>query len=306
MIKRFVIFTVAVLAVCQLCAGCGSSGPAAGTAITDALGNEILFESCPQRVVALSGSLGDVWLCAGGQLIAATDDAVTEGRVENIPSVGGIKEPNIEAVLALDPDFVILSADIASHPSLADSFREMGVACGLFRVEFLEDYLGLLLNFCALTGREDLYRQKGIAVKEQIEAILAETPRQDGERMLLLRVYSGGCRAKRSDNLAGTVLADFGYENLLDSMGGTMEELSVESIIVADPDVIFLTAMGDEMGAMGYFEQSYAADPAWQSLRAVQSGRVYMLPKHLFHYKPNDAWGDAYAFVAALIGEKVE
>ena len=49
----------------------------------------------PKRVAALSGSLADMWLLAGGSLVAATQDAWDEGRLtldDNVVCVGGVKQ----------------------------------------------------------------------------------------------------------------------------------------------------------------------------------------------------------------------
>ena len=41
--------------------------------------------------------------------------------------------------------------------------------------------------------------------------------------------------------------------------------------------------------------------PAAKSLRAVQDGRVYMLDKALFHYKPNERWAESYETLADIL-----
>ena len=81
-----------------------------------------------------------------------------------------------------------------------------------------------------------------------------------------------------------------------------MEELSLEAIIAADPDFIFISVMGgDEEAALEAVDAALGSNPAWQSLTAVQSGHVYVLPKELFHYKPNSRWGESYAYLADLL-----
>ena len=36
-------------------------------------------------------------------------------------------------------------------------------------------------------------------------------------------------------------------------------------------------------------------------LSAVQEGRVYVLPRELFHYKPNARWAEAYEYLLAIL-----
>ena len=79
-----------------------------------------------------------------------------------------------------------------------------------------------------------------------------------------------------------------------------LDGLSTEEIILADPDAILFTTMGDEAAGSAYME-SLLRDPVWQSLTAVREGKVYQLPKELFQYKPNSRWDWAYAYLIQLL-----
>jgi iron complex transport system substrate-binding protein len=279
------------------------SVPDEGLSVTDWTGYTSFFEACPERVVAVSGSLGEVWLNAGGELIGTTRDAVTERdlKLDDIAIVGTIKEPDVETILSLEPDFVILSADTVSHPDVADMLREMGIPCGLFHEEYFEDYLSLIKQFTALTGREDLYEENGLMVRQEIQDILRGADVLDGKTVLLLRAYGSGFKAKNAENLAGTMLKDFGLENILDKYDSVLEDISMEEIILTDPDYIFVTVMGSDIeGAISYLENQLCTDPAWASLSAVKSDNYHILPKDLFHYKPNARWADAYEYLARI------
>ena len=57
----------------------------------------------------------------------------------------------------------------------------------------------------------------------------------------------------------------------------------------------------DEEQALAYLEEHFESNPAWAGLSAVQSGRYLLLPKELFHYKPNARWGESYAYLAEIL-----
>lgn len=274
--------------------------------ITDWTDHTADFTACPEKVVALSGSLGEVWLDAGGTLAGTTDDAVNTRKLdlpESTAIVGTIKEPDLEAVLALEPDFVILDADVDSHVKLAPTLEEMGIPYGLFHEEFFEDYLTMLKQFTDLTGREDLYKQNGLDVQDQITKILADGPDMTGQSVLLLRAYSSGVKAKGSDTLAGVMLKDFGFQNVLDDYDSLLEDLSMEEILRIDPDYIIVTTMGKTQAALDYLEEQLCSDPAWETLTALKEEHFHVLPKDLFHYKPNARWAEAYAYLAELFAQ---
>ena len=120
--------------------------------------------------------------------------------------------------------------------------------------------------------------------------------------MLLLRAYATGVKAKGADNLAGVMLRDLGCHNLAERIPSMLEELTLESIVDADPDCIFISIMGsDEDAALAALDAAWGQHPAWQALRAVSAGRVHVLSKALFHYKPNARWGESYAYLYRLL-----
>ena len=109
---------------------------AEGAALVDDRGAAIPAAAL-QRVVSLYGSYAEAWVQAGGTLVGATEDAVSERGMDlgTAQIIGTTKEPNLEIILALDPDLVILSMDIAPQVSAAEVLEAAGVPCAAFRVD---------------------------------------------------------------------------------------------------------------------------------------------------------------------------
>lgn len=300
--KLLKLLAVALGAVILLAAPC-ASGDARKTSFTDALGYPVTLERW-DRVVSLYGSYAETWLLAGGTLTGTTTDAVEERGLalsKDIAIIGGVKTPNLEEILALEPDFVLLSADIAAQAEMHAVLSAAGIPHAYYRVDTLEEYLDMLKQFCGLTGREDLWVENGLAVEAQVQSVLDKTAGRTGPTVLLLRAYSTGVKAKGDDNLAGVILRDLGADNLVERYESLLEDLSMEEIIAADPEYIFVTTMGDEEKAMTYLREHVESDPAWAELRAVASGNCIALPRELFHYKPNARWGESYACLAKIL-----
>lgn len=293
-----------------LLTGCGAVSPQSaepaqeGYTFFDALGYETTLTSW-DRVVSLYGSFAEAWTLAGGTLVGAASDAVEERGLplgQDTAVVGSVKEPNLEKVLAADPDFVILSADITGQVGLHQALTDAGIPHAYFRTDTFSEYLTMLELFCSMTGREDLYQQNGLVVQEEIDRVKAAVQGQPRPTALLIRAYSTGAKAKGADNLAGVILRDLGADNLAARRESLLEELSLEEIIAADPDFIFLTTMGaSDDAALAYMEDTFAQNPAWSELSAVKNGRYVLLPRELFHYKPNARWGESYAYLAKIL-----
>lgn len=270
--------------------------------VTDALGRSVSIEKNPERVAALIGSFADVWTLAGGQLCAAPEEAwedfglETEGTV----NIGGAHSPNPELLFSSDPDLVLASAATASNVEMCRMLENAGITVVYFDVEHFYDYLDMLDICTDITMRKDLYEKNGLMLKEQIEKICQEYERKDvpeEERtVLLLRVSTGNVKAKGSQGtVLGEMLADMNCINIADSDTKLLENLSVESIICQDPYCIFAVAMGGSTeNVRDSLNQLFLENPAWNSLKAVREGRVYVMDKELFHLKPNADWPLAY------------
>ena len=316
----FISLVSRCLIVCLCLAGCGSTAAMQDAeqqptnddnayTFTDALGQEITVNQ-PQRVVALMGSFAEIWLLAGGgdTLVGVTDDAF-DGRdldlADDIAVVGKFQTPNTEEILALDPDLVLLSAETTgtdSHVALKDALGSAGITAAYFSVTHFEDYLAMLKTCTEITRNTEAYQTNGLQVQENINTIIADNKLEDQPSVLLMITYSGGIRPQRSDSMTGKMLADLGCHNIIDDYPSLLKDFSVEAIIEADPDYIFVIPMGnDEAAAQKNLTESIESNPAWNSLTAVQNGHYSLLPKDKFLYKPNARWAESYAYLADLL-----
>lgn len=273
--------------------------------ITDSNGSQITLDTSAPRVVATYGSFAEAWLLAGGELVGVTQDALEQrdlGLPEDIAVVGTVKEPNAEEIIALEPDLVLLASDITTQADIRDVLENAGLACAFFQVDTFADYAFMMEQLCAVTGREDLYEENVTQVGQQIEEAQANAALSSTRpNVLLIRAFSTGIKAKTDDELAGAILKDLGAHNIADDHPSMLEDLSLEEVIAADPDYIFVTTMGDEQKALDYLNGLIQQNPAWSELSAVKEDRYIVLPKDLFHYKPNNRWGESYQYLGEIL-----
>lgn len=279
---------------------------ASPVAFTDDLGYPVAVEA-PERVAALIGSFADIWCLAGGHdtLVAAAHDAWTSfdlGLSADTADLGEIKEPNLEILLAAEPDLVLASCNTSADLELRDTLESAGITTAYFDVQTVEDYLRMLEICTQLTGDTGSYQKYGAAVKERVDSAIA---RQDGSAptVLCIRATGSSCKVKGSvDNVLGAMLADLGCVNIADSRESLLEDLSLEAIIAADPDYIFAVLQGsDPTDAQATLDQTLLSNPAWSHLRAVQEERFFTLDHALYNLKPNARWGEAYEKLADIL-----
>lgn len=310
------------LALCLLLAGCApsaapgtSSGNSSGEStqqetqavtFTDDLGRQVTVEN-PQRVAVLIGSYADIWCLAGGKdtLVAAANDAWTSfdlGLGEDVANLGGVKETNLEVLLAAQPDLVLASSNTAAQVDLLPTLEQAGLNVAYFMVSNFDEYLHMLDICTQITGREDCYQQYGQALEEQVEQA---RQRADGSqpKVLYVRATGSSCKVKNSqDSVLGEMLADLDCINIADSQSSLLEQLSLEVILQEDPDFIFAVLQGsDPTDAQRTLDETLLSNPAWQSLTAVKEGRFHVMDDQLYNLKPNARWGEAYEQLAQIL-----
>lgn len=282
------------------------SSAAQGYTFTDDLGRTVTVEQ-PERVAALIGSFADVWCLAGGQdtLVAAAHDAWTSfdlGLNDTVADLGAVKEPNLEVLLAAQPDFILASCNTTADLELQSTFENAEIPVAYFDIQNFDDYLNMLKICTDLTGCPENYETYGLEVQSQVEAAKKH---QDGSAptVLTIRATGSSCKVKgSSDFLLGEMLADLGCVNVADSETSLLEELSLEAILAADPDYIFVVLQGsDSTDAQETLEKALLSNPAWGSLKAVQEGRFHTLEHSLYNLKPNARWGEAYEKLADIL-----
>ena len=266
--ERIVPSAVAAsLAAAMLLAGCSAAQPnadaeasapqteapaasqAGAVTFTDDTGAEVTVDN-PQRVVACMGSFASIWELAGGTLVGASDDAFTlsdyDLKSENVQKVGDFSNPNLESIIALEPDFVIMTSGSggrggdSNQTDLKAALAASNIPVACFQVTTFADYERMLRTCCDITGRDDLYEQNAQAVSERIKAITAKVPAGEAPTALVLTTFSGGTRVQASSTMTGAMLADLGVKNLADENPSLLKDFSLESIIEMNPDYIFV------------------------------------------------------------------
>ena len=302
--KRILIILLCLLWL----TGCApAEGAGEGYTFSDDTGREISVPEKPEKVAVLLSSLADLWITAGGTVDITVGETVERGFAPEsviLVDAGAGKTIDIERLVAAQPDFVLYSSDLSGQLECADTLRAAGIPAAGFRVETFRDYLRVLKICTDILDAPDRYEQYGTTVEMEIDSLIALAQGQETQPdILFVRAGSSAkyTKAKTAENhFVCGMLKDLGTFNIAEKAPVLLDGLSIEEILLSDPDFILFTTMGDEGAGQAYMD-SLISDPVWQTLTAVREGRVYQLPKDLFQYKPNARWGEAYAYLIELL-----
>ncbi|MBR5515496.1 MAG: ABC transporter substrate-binding protein [Clostridia bacterium] len=275
---------------------------------TDSEGNEITLYEEPKNVAVLFSSYAEIWTLAGGKVNITVYESVERGFADKdcilVDSSSGHTSINTELLIASEPDLVIATKDHEIQTKAASLCRENGIPSAVFKIESFNDYLEMLKICTDLLNRKSLYEKNGSDIEEKINSLISLTSDcKDKKEILFIRTGSSqrSCKAKTAENnFVCVMLNELNTQNIADSSPLLFENLSLEEILVHDPEHIFITTMGDEDAAKEYMN-SLLENKQWNSLSAVKKGNCHYLPKELFHYKPNARWYEAYLYLAEIL-----
>ena len=162
----------------------------------------------------------------------------------------------------------------------------------------------MLRVFSAITENAEAYRLYGSEMVSKVENLLSSIPKDEAKkRILFIRAGSSARSTKAKtaeEHFACQMLDEMNTYNIAENAKILLDGLSVEEILREDPEMIFITTMGDEAAAIAYVESLFQSSP-YNTLTAVREGKYYFLPKELFQYKPNAEWYTAYSYLAELL-----
>lgn len=91
----------------------------------------------------------------------------------------------------------------------------------------------------------------------------------------MMRASATSIRAKKNEgNVLGEMLESFGCVNIADSDESLLENLSLESIMLLNPDKILIVQSGDDTeGTKENIKNMFRENPLWSELEAVKRNR---------------------------------
>ena len=276
---------------------------------TDSEGEIVELSHKPQKTAVLFSSLAECWIEAGGEVYVTVGESVERGLVKEeteLVDKGAGKTVDTEKLISLEPDFVICSADIASHRDVASALKKAKIPVAMLRMDTFEDYLTILRTLTKITGKTENYEQFGENAKSEIEQIISGGKRENNPKILFVRSgssYSSAKAKKADDNFAAKILEDLGCINIADKAEVLLDNLSAEVILKENPQYIFVSVMGDYDNSKAYM-QELLNKKEYASLDAVKNGRVYFLPKELFQYKPCGRWAESYRYISSILNNE--
>ncbi|MCB0359723.1 MAG: ABC transporter substrate-binding protein, partial [Bdellovibrionales bacterium] len=156
----------------------------------------------PERVVSLAPNLTQTVLALGEgrKLVAVSDYCVLPPGRKDLPRVGGLVNPNLEAIAALRPDRVLL---LTAHEEFLSKFSALGLPTEVFHYRSLNEIRESIREVGQVLGVARRADELVAAIEKKIAAVRSRVSQLPTRRVLVAVDVPPGAGQNRSVNIAG-------------------------------------------------------------------------------------------------------
>ncbi|HTF56385.1 MAG TPA: helical backbone metal receptor [Planctomycetota bacterium] len=265
---------IALLVLVAL-AGCPAPKPGVPTRVVrDLEGREVSVPVEVRRVVSIVPSVTELTFAAGAGDLVVGDTTYCDypPEAKDRPKVGDIRV-NYEAVVALKPDLVVSSHDLAARSN--EQLRGLGLPVLCVDPKSIAEIGTAIRLLGDVTRRAEVAEKSAKDFETRVAEILRRVRNVERRPTVYIEATSQphaaapGMTADEIIRLAG------GTNIITESYAGKWIPISWELVLSRDPEFIVVA-------------HNYAPHPrerpGWEGLRAVKSGRVFDWDKSHFMY----------------------
>jgi len=243
--------------------------------VIDGLDREILIEKAPERLISLAPSVTEnlYALGLGNKVVGVSDYSNYPPEAEEKPIIGDALHLNYEQILMLEPDLIVGDAQVVR--TFIAKLDELGLPVLAINPTNLEEVMDALLLLCDVTGAQDQAQEVVAEMKEKIcyvQDALGDLP-EDERPLVFVEIWNEPLMTCGPGSFMQELIELAGGRNLAADAPGAWVEYSSELVVERNPDVIILTWP---------YEDEVLARSAWQTVKAVQQGRVIAVDSEPF------------------------
>ncbi len=269
------ITTLLIMLIISACAANPALSEQSAITLQDGLDRQVSLDEPALRIVSLSPSVTEILFAvgAGSQVVGRDSFSNYPAEAATIQDVGGsMGSYSIETIASLEPDLVI-AAEI-NTPEQVSALENMGLKVYyLSNPTDIEGIFTMLQTVGVLSGHEDEAAALSASLRERVQQVLKVIQGAESAPLVFYEL-DGTDPAKPWTPGPGSFLdlliTAAGGRNIGASLQSQWAQISIEELLVQDPDIILL---GDSI--YGMTPEQVAARAGWDGLSAVKEGRIY-------------------------------
>ena len=234
--------------------------------ITDDTGRTVVLPEKPERVVSLATSYLNMIDAVGGKIVGRASSKIGE-MPEAMKNV-----PEVGFVYNINMESLIgLKPDLVianknQHEKFLPLLESNKIPVIAINPKTYDEVKDKLILMGKIYGVPEKGEAAAAKLDQQVKAVTEKLPK-DGKRIVIM--------------------------------------YSMEALVEKNPEIIFITFMGDSEEIENRLRADVKSNPAWASLEAVRNNKVYLLPERLFLLNPGLHYPDAVKYMAKTVYPEV-
>ncbi len=263
--------------------------------IVDDLGREVVLDGPARRIAVLYPAFSEILAAMGLEDHIAARTA-SDSLAEHAPAVGTHMRPNLELIVAAQPDLAIHYGGRSQALATVDQLQNHGIPTAVFHPATIEALYSVTARLGTLTGRESDAQALIAGMQSDIQAVtlaVGNIP-QNEKPTVFFEVRSPELLAAGQESIVTDVIRLAGGINCV-TAPERLVHLGEEALVGLDPEVYII-----QVGPMNPNPAPLAERPLYAALSATQSGRALLVDEAMFS-RPGPRLARAVAELAAFL-----
>ena len=297
--KYYFILIVLALAISLWLTACTSTTPTATQApaptattapsptpesivVVDGSGHEFILTNPAQKIISLAPSNTEILFAigAGDQVIGRDSFSDYPDEAQKVRDIGGgFGELDSEIILSLEPDLVLAAS--LTPPEQIQALEDLEIPVfTLANPSNLEEMFANLRVVAQITGQEVQTEALIADLQNRVAAIDYKVATLEAQPLVFYELDSTDPNAPWTSGpgtFIDTLISQAGGNNLGNVLDGEWAQISIEELLIQDPDIILL---GDYTWG-GVTPEDVAGRTGWSELTAVQNNEVHPIDDNL-------------------------
>lgn len=248
--------------------------------VTDGEGNKVEVATNPEKVVVFDNSALDTMdqLGVGDRVVGAATDNLPSflAAYKKVESAGGIKEPDLEKINAMQPDLILISG---RQKDFKEQLAKIAPTLYLStdNTDTWHSIQSQIQSIGAIFGKEAAAQTAIDTLQTKIDSI-AKQASASQEKALVLLVNEGSLSAYGAGSRFSIVHDTFGFAQADEQIEASThgQSVSYEYVIEKNPDVIFVIDRTQAIGGDDS-KNNVAENELVKETTAGKNGKVILL-----------------------------
>ncbi|WP_239617748.1 ABC transporter substrate-binding protein [Cohnella mopanensis] len=236
--------------------------------VKDATGTEFTFDKAPEKIVSTSVSETEILfaLGLGDKVVGVSDYDNYPPEVLEKQKVGGVTEPNVEAIISLEPDLVITGISIKD--TAVEKLRSLDLKLVKTEPKSIDDVLGNILLFGQISDKQTEAEALVAQMKEDVRKVTeaAATIKPEDKKKVYIEFSPGWTVGK--GEFMDELITLAGGVNIASDMQG-WNPINEEKVIADNPDVIIYTLNITDDKSGKKLEDLIQGRSGWDKIKAI-------------------------------------